>query len=58
MDLKLDGRTGQGDVTNSFGGTIQTKSEGRTSTISGRVGEGLKIKAVTMTRGSITVRKN
>jgi hypothetical protein len=55
--FELDGRTGQGDVTNSFGGSIQTKSEGRASTISGRVGNGPKI-TVTTDRGSITVRKN
>ena len=55
--FELDGHTGQGDVTNSFGDGIATKSEGRSSSITGRSGTGPKL-TVTTDRGSITLRKH
>lgn len=53
----LDGQTRQGEVTNSFGSSIQTKSAGRGSTIAGRSGSGPRLSVIT-DRGSITLRKN
>ena len=53
----LDGQTRQGEVTNSFGSSIQTKSAGRGSTIAGRSGSGPRVSVIT-DRGSITLRKN
>ncbi len=53
----LDGQTRQGEVTNSFGSSIQTKSAGRGSTIGGRQGIGPRLSVIT-DRGSITLRKN
>ena len=53
----LDGKTRQGEVTNSFGSSIQTKSAGRGSTIAGRSGSGPRLSVIT-DRGSITLRKN
>ena len=55
--FELDGHTRQGEVSSSFGGSIQAKSEGRGGTITGRFGSGPKV-SVNTDRGSITLRKN
>jgi len=55
--FELDGRTGQGEVQNDFGSAFETRTEGRSSTIRGRIGTGPQI-SLSTDRGTVSVRKN
>ncbi len=55
--FSIDGRTGQGDVTNDFGGGIVTDSQGRSGTLKGRSGTGPQL-TLNTDRGSLTIKKN
>ena len=45
-----------GEAVNDYGDAIQKETEGRTSTLKGRVGDGPTIR-LTANRGSVTVRR-
>jgi len=53
----LDGSTGQGEATNDFGSPVLSESEGRRSTLKGRVGTGPQLNLKT-DRGGLTLKKN
>jgi DUF4097 and DUF4098 domain-containing protein YvlB len=55
--FELDGRTGQGEVENEFGGPLTVQSEGRAATIKGRTGAGPQLTLDT-DRGTINLRKD
>jgi DUF4097 and DUF4098 domain-containing protein YvlB len=52
----LDGRTGAGEIENDFGSPLQTRNDGRSATIKGRVGSGPTLAVVT-DRGTLSVKK-
>lgn len=52
----LDGKTGSGEVQNDFGSPLETKNDGRSATIKGRVGSGPQLVVVT-DRGTLSVKK-
>jgi len=54
--FQLDATAERGDAVNDFGPPIRKETEGRTTTLKGRVGDGPTIK-ITSNRGSIEVRK-
>jgi len=53
----LDGKTGQGEVSNDFGDPLKTEQSGRAATIKGKQGSGPDIKVGT-DRGTLTVKKS
>lgn len=55
-EFQLDGTASQGEVDNEFGGGLHNESNGHTSTIRGRVGNGPSVNVGT-DRGSISIRK-
>jgi hypothetical protein len=55
-EFQIDGSASQGDVNNEFGGGLYNQSNGRTSTIRGRIGNGPSVNIVT-DRGNISIRK-
>jgi DUF4097 and DUF4098 domain-containing protein YvlB len=55
-EFQIDGSATQGDISNEFGGGLYNQSNGRTSTIRGRVGNGPSINVVT-DRGNVSIRK-
>ncbi len=54
----LDARSNQGEAQNDFGSPIESRSEGRSSTLKGRVGSGGPSLVVQTDRGTVTLRKN
>src|SRR5471032_3188109 len=54
--FQLDATAERGDAVNDYGPPIRKETEGRTTTLKGRVGDGPTIK-ITSNRGSIEVRK-
>jgi len=54
--FQLEATAEHGDATNDFGPQIHKESEGRTTTLKGKVGQGPNIK-ITANRGSIEVRR-
>ena len=54
--FQLDATAERGDAVNDFGGSIDKQTEGRTTTLRGKVGDGPSIK-ITTNRGWISVRK-
>jgi hypothetical protein len=54
--FQLEATAERGDAINDYGPPIQKETEGRTTTLRGRVGDGPIIK-ITSNRGSIAVRK-
>ena len=55
-DFDLDGRVGAGEVENEFGSPLETRKEGRATTVKGRVGNGPQLTAVT-DRGTLSIKK-
>ena len=54
--FQLDATAERGDAVNDFGPQISKETEGRSSTLKGRVGDGPSIH-ITANRGSVSVRK-
>jgi DUF4097 and DUF4098 domain-containing protein YvlB len=54
--FELDGKTGAGEIDNDFGSPLETKNDGRSAAIKGRVGAG-PILEVATDRGTLTVKK-
>jgi len=54
--FQLEATAERGDAVNDFGGSIDKQTEGRTTTLRGKVGDGPSIK-ITTNRGWISVRK-
>ncbi|HEY1341782.1 MAG TPA: DUF4097 family beta strand repeat-containing protein [Bryobacteraceae bacterium] len=54
--FQIEATAERGEAVNDFGGSIEKDSQGRTSVLKGKVGEGPMIK-LTASRGSIAVRK-
>jgi hypothetical protein len=54
--FELDGRTNGGEVENDYGDALQTDSNGRTSTVKGKVGNGPQL-VITTDRGNLTIHK-
>ena len=54
--FQLDATAEQGEAVNDFGAPITSDTEGRTSTLKGKVGNGPTIQ-LTARRGSVSVRK-
>jgi hypothetical protein len=52
----LDARTGAGEITNEFGTPLETRNDGRTATIRGKVGNGPQMIIVT-DRGTLSIKK-
>ena len=55
--FELDGRTNQGEISNEFGSALVNDSEGRGSTIKGKVGNGPRI-VLSSDRGRLSIKKN
>ncbi|HTS25244.1 MAG TPA: DUF4097 family beta strand repeat-containing protein [Bryobacteraceae bacterium] len=54
--FELEATAERGEVVNDYGPPIEKETEGRTSTLKGRVGEGPTVR-LTANRGSVSVRK-
>jgi DUF4097 and DUF4098 domain-containing protein YvlB len=54
--FQLDATAERGDVTNDFGAPLTQKSDGRTATVKGNVGNGPLVH-ITASRGAVEVRK-
>jgi hypothetical protein len=52
----LDGKTGAGEVENDFGSPLETRNDGRSATIKGKVGSGPQLVVVT-DRGTLSIKK-
>jgi DUF4097 and DUF4098 domain-containing protein YvlB len=53
----LDGKTDSGEVENDFGSPLETRNDGRSATVKGRVGSGPQLIVVT-DRGTLAIKKN
>jgi DUF4097 and DUF4098 domain-containing protein YvlB len=54
--FELDGRTGAGEVENDFGDALETRNDGRSATIKGKVGNGPQL-IVSTDRGNLTIHR-